>query len=552
MKCQKCGATLDDGVLFCRECGSKITTEKRFCRECGSRLPENVKFCPSCGTAIDQNISIPNRTHQGEDSSSSPTSISPKHVYSDFSGNVASDGATPFTEGTRFQHSDLGSNSTSLKENNSFLSKRVHFICLFAVIILCLIFVARFVTKNSKASTLVETANDVVISDVPTNYKIVKGTKYSFMSDEWDVYTATAVSDSIINIEHWDKTLKSKKDMSYSEDIGAFKINDSANGFSWVDENHTAFNFTFYDKSNSKIKKPASHVFTIDINDSATFKGTNYCDEISNYVYTCDDWHTYRAIPLTDNLIKIECWSRTSASDSLCYGWDWSVVNTINNNVGFEWTDDDHTSFTIFAQDAQNKSYWKEPSLVLFKQERTSYTFNNVLEYLDNTEKSNTVKPNKDGYDESTNTTEKLGDYVFSLPAYWEVRTSEDEQFAAFAETSGKSAVFQAYLQPTNYENMTDEKFSGIQEEFMSIFARSFDDFTITKSEIFDNTNVTGYLYTCKFATNGFQNNDGWFLLSLDHPSNKYLLLGLMETSNTEYTYYNDFIKILNSLRHST
>lgn len=28
MKCQNCGADLDDGVLFCHECGAKVETQK--------------------------------------------------------------------------------------------------------------------------------------------------------------------------------------------------------------------------------------------------------------------------------------------------------------------------------------------------------------------------------------------------------------------------------------------------------------------------------------------------------------------------------------------
>lgn len=52
MKCQNCGAELEEGVLFCRECGTKVSKPKRFCRECGSQLPDGVKFCPECGSKV--------------------------------------------------------------------------------------------------------------------------------------------------------------------------------------------------------------------------------------------------------------------------------------------------------------------------------------------------------------------------------------------------------------------------------------------------------------------------------------------------------------------
>ena len=55
MRCQNCGAELEEGVKFCRECGSKvIENKKRFCRECGTELPEGVKFCPECGANVAQ------------------------------------------------------------------------------------------------------------------------------------------------------------------------------------------------------------------------------------------------------------------------------------------------------------------------------------------------------------------------------------------------------------------------------------------------------------------------------------------------------------------
>ena len=54
MKCSKCGAILEDGVLFCRECGAKVEAQpkKRFCRECGATVPDGAKFCTECGARI--------------------------------------------------------------------------------------------------------------------------------------------------------------------------------------------------------------------------------------------------------------------------------------------------------------------------------------------------------------------------------------------------------------------------------------------------------------------------------------------------------------------
>ena len=53
MKCQKCGANLEDGVLFCRECGGKVEKQVCFCRECGSKVEGGSKFCSNCGAKIE-------------------------------------------------------------------------------------------------------------------------------------------------------------------------------------------------------------------------------------------------------------------------------------------------------------------------------------------------------------------------------------------------------------------------------------------------------------------------------------------------------------------
>lgn len=52
MKCQNCGAELDDGVLFCRECGAKVETPKKYCRECGKEVPVDARFCSYCGADL--------------------------------------------------------------------------------------------------------------------------------------------------------------------------------------------------------------------------------------------------------------------------------------------------------------------------------------------------------------------------------------------------------------------------------------------------------------------------------------------------------------------
>jgi len=232
--------------------------------------------------------------------------------------------------------------------------------------------------EETETAEVLETEEAVV----ETNYTITKGSQYAFMSDEWNVYIATAISDSILKVEHWDKTMKTTKKMAFNAELGNYKINDPQNGFEWLDDEHTAFSFIFKDKNNSHVETAAPHIFTININDSDLNKGTNYDNNIACYSYTNDGWHMYRAIPMTDSLIKIECWARGMSVGDHLYGWDWCVIELNNTDTDFAWTDDEHTSFSITARDPENDSYWKTDTFVVFALENENYKYPNVITYL--------------------------------------------------------------------------------------------------------------------------------------------------------------------------
>ena len=55
MKCSKCGAELENDMLFCRECGERVKStsmEKCYCRECGAKISSGAKFCSACGAKV--------------------------------------------------------------------------------------------------------------------------------------------------------------------------------------------------------------------------------------------------------------------------------------------------------------------------------------------------------------------------------------------------------------------------------------------------------------------------------------------------------------------
>lgn len=210
-----------------------------------------------------------------------------------------------------------------------------------------------------------QSTETVQSTNVDITISIEKGTQYTYGHDEWDLYCATAISDSIIKIEKWSKKLSSEKSFDYEYEVGSFKITDSSNEFCWIDNEHTAFTFNLQDKHSWDFKKPKEITFSILETNNDTNKGTNINSDTIFYSYQNDDWHLYRAVLLTESIIKIECWYRSFAVGDFNYGYDVGVINLEDTTTDFEWIDDKHISFALSLQDEQNGEL-KETTFVTF------------------------------------------------------------------------------------------------------------------------------------------------------------------------------------------
>ncbi len=412
MKCSNCGAELAQDVAFCRECGAKIESKKIFCRECGSELTEGMKFCSNCGakTELDRSFdedvaetSIPehdadrkipdqfegikSRFDTVKDDLLKAANISESDVEKKISDQFKNIKGTFDAAKEDFQKAARNTTNASRrdKQKNKSVLLPLLGIVIFFIAIVSLIggIGSRGTTDNpNKKISETPTVSDTSQTATPLNYSIEKGTEYAYMVNEWNVYIATAISDSIIQIERWDKTMNSDKKVSLDSAIGTYKINDEENGFEWIDDSKTAFRMTVKDKNVSAMKKGKSVIFTINISDSDVNKGSDYNEDIPSFVYTNDDWHMYRAIPLTDTLIKIECWYRGSSSGKHLFGYDVDVIDVNTTTTDFQWTDDEHTSFTITMKDPENDYYWKKESFTLFVAEQDNYKYSSVKDYL--------------------------------------------------------------------------------------------------------------------------------------------------------------------------
>lgn len=530
MKCQNCGAEIEQGDSFCRECGSKVLT-KKFCRECGAELLSGAKFCSSCGADVDFINKAANLSHRTEQTlyRSKPT----------IEHRTTSSANTAKRKSTSYYRNQMSKGAQGLNTNKMLIT------VVAGVAVILLFFLLIFAKTMSKKNESLVDLTPTFTTTQNGECSIALNAQYAYMSDEWNVYIAVPISDSVIKIEHWDKTMNSSKKVKYSEDIGSFKLNDSENGFAWIDDEHTAFIFNLKDKNNSRVNGD-SVIFTINISDSDVCKGTDYDEKIACYSYQNDDWHNYRAIPLSDKLIKIECWYRGNSMGKFLFGYDMCVLNPNSNDTDFEWNSD-KSAFTITIKDPVIHSYWKESTFVSFTLENPDYEYYSALDFLGKGI-SVSEKMQKDGFSDAL--TVNVGEYSFSVPTYWNADIKENGHYRAYAETSGKVAMLEIYSlyddeDPVTYEILAKETEEGLMSKSFASWYESCGDITVAE---FDNGTAKGFTYEANFSQYGY-NGYSKSLCFPDEKNNMWFFVILSETDNTEFTYTKDFDRILHSIK---
>ena len=396
------------------------------CPKCGAEIPNDSKFCAFCGSSVEMpptQTEPPAEEMKGDQKEESTKGMADGPIKMPKNDPVEKEAKKriphiPPIEPERASQKQAETLKTKIDEikREAVLRWRTlstfgkiataaiaAFLLLFMLALMMGIGGSKGGSSSKPSGGKVLTANttfDEITPVVSATATIEPSTEYAFMTDAWNVYIAKAVSSNVIKVESWHKSSQSDKKMKLRGDLGSFKIDDEANGFSWVDDEHTAFTLIIQDKNNSEVKKPTAVVFTINTSDSDTDKGTDYDKKIACYEYVNDDWHTYRAIALSDHLVKIECWYRTSSGfwESHRFGWDVGVIDTDNTNTDFEWGDEQHSAFTITMIDPANGSYWKEEKLTSFILEKEGYKYSTVLSFLGKA--SEPEEPSKDALPE--------------------------------------------------------------------------------------------------------------------------------------------------------
>lgn len=163
-----------------------------------------------------------------------------------------------------------------------------------------------------------------------------------------------------------------------------------------------------------------------------------------------------------------------------------------------------------------------------------------------------TERIEKDGFNEKSNTLVTVGQFCFSIPNYWNADVEEDDVYMAYAETSDKVSMLRIISifddeDAATFDLLKQETEDGLMAESIASW---FDECGEVQSTLFDNGNIKGFIYSTDFTTDG-HDGKAKVLVFPSEADNNWLFVSLSETNDTEYTYFDDFSKMLESISAS-
>lgn len=177
----------------------------------------------------------------------------------------------------------------------------------------------------------------------------------------------------------------------------------------------------------------------------------------------------------------------------------------------------------------------------------------NTLDYNDvaSVENDGVSRNAKNGFDSSSNETYILAGYTVDVPKYWGSENNISGGVQRYAETGGKVAMLQIYAQaesdndyPVTFDGLMDDNNNMIAMIESTVFEE------VTDYEVVDTGIIKGILYkgTILEKESGLTGYAEWFTFASEE-DRTWCTLVLCQTDNTEYSYTDDFMKIIKSIK---
>lgn len=151
----------------------------------------------------------------------------------------------------------------------------------------------------------------------------------------------------------------------------------------------------------------------------------------------------------------------------------------------------------------------------------------------------------KNNFDPSTNNNVVFRGFVFSVPSYWSEGDSDLSSKTFYAE-KGNGTVMLQFNSESSPVDSYDELYSQ-KDDFSDSYGESFDSF---EHEDFSQINVSdtyGLTYNFDASVSNI-NCQGRLVIFLDEIHNNIILITMMQSEFSQYSYFEDFDKIVNSM----
>ena len=151
----------------------------------------------------------------------------------------------------------------------------------------------------------------------------------------------------------------------------------------------------------------------------------------------------------------------------------------------------------------------------------------------------------KNDFDSETNATVAFFGYDLSLPSAWTEGDNTLDTKTYYAESGDAVAMFQMQCVSSPFDNF--DELNADKDTFQESYGNAFDSFEVSNISEYPISNTKGILYDYTGSTSGLDIH-GRLLVYVSETGGNLISLQMIQSDNTEYSYFDDFEKILNSV----
>lgn len=151
----------------------------------------------------------------------------------------------------------------------------------------------------------------------------------------------------------------------------------------------------------------------------------------------------------------------------------------------------------------------------------------------------------KNDFNVDTNTTSTFFGYEISFPSSWTVGTNTLDTETYYAESGDAVAMFQMQCVSSPFKSF--DELNADKDSLGESYGDSFDSFNVSSSTERSISGTKGLLYDYTGATSGLDVH-GKMLVFVSETGGNLISFQMIQSDNTEYSYFDDFEKILNSV----